>query len=184
MAPLCRRLAKIYSGQTDSYRLKVDAEKSVWILTVIIKILPVLFLVLMSGCQKADKAEIRLNDPLADLVFESFLIDAEIEYTKQPNGFYVSELDNLDAMEQFVEKAYESLNSTTKIDLKSPCVEVELSAYLDKKDAIFLIEKGSDNAILRTSTVDFEKLDVVSNIVAAEDRCHEVQYVEEFVNSL
>jgi len=149
---------------------------------VVIRTLSLFLLLTLFGCQKADKAIMRPgDDPLADRYYESFLIEAGIQYVKNPDGFYVSDLSNRDEMRRFATKAYESINSTTEIELESACISAELSSDLDKRGAIYVIKEAEGKSKLRISTDTYEEFDIWTIIHTAENACAESEYLHELL---
>ncbi|MCR9104479.1 MAG: hypothetical protein NXI15_04240 [Gammaproteobacteria bacterium] len=109
------------------------------------------------------------DDPLANLIFQELLNSSDIQYSRDSDGYYVSELENRDTMEELALKAHDQLRNVSQIQLGNPCVIDQLNEKL--QGVTYFVGKNERGSYLRAPTSTYERNEIVSKVAAAERDC-------------
>ena len=109
------------------------------------------------------------DDPLANLIYQDLLDSNDIEYTRNTDGYYISELENRDTMDELALQAHDQLRNVSQIQLDNPCVIDHLNEQL--QGVIYLVGENERGTFLRAPTYTYERHEIVSKIAAAEREC-------------
>jgi len=109
------------------------------------------------------------NDPLVNLTFRSLLERESIDYSINDEGYYVSSLENGNAMRALSDEAYAQLESTSEVELPSQCVEAMMKSYFARENVLFYEREGG--IYLKASTANWERLKILENVASANFDC-------------
>lgn len=99
------------------------------------------------------------------------LVSNGIEYSLNADGYYFSDLENLDTMDELALQAHDQLRSVSQIQVDKGCVIDKLKEAL--QGAIYITGEDEKGMYLRAATSTYKRYDVVSKVATAERECAE-----------
>ncbi|OZG73944.1 hypothetical protein BTA51_09190 [Hahella sp. CCB-MM4] len=126
---------------------------------------------LLLGCSDEEYGFKPSDDVLANNYFEQYLKDAGIPYSKNPDGFFLSDKNNIERMRPLASKANEKVLSTSSVRISGECEESIVMSMIKDTDLIYDWSSDGDAAVIRTNKADADRANLLGIISIAKRDC-------------